>query len=58
LADYLFDLCQTYSSFYQRLPFLKAEPGIRESRVRLCGIVATVLGNGLELLGISTPERI
>lgn len=58
LADYLYDLCQTYSSFYQRLPFLKAEPGIRESRVRLCGIVATVLGKGLELLGISTPERI
>ncbi len=58
LADYLYDLSQTYSSFYQRLPFLKAEPGVRESRVRLCGLVATVLGKGLDLLGISTPERI
>ncbi len=58
LADYLYDLSQTYSSFYQRLPFLKAESGVRESRVRLCGLVATVLGNGLDLLGISTPERI
>ena len=58
LADYLYDLSQTYSSFYQRLPFLKADAGIRESRVRLCGIVALVLGKGLDLLGISTPERI
>lgn len=58
LTDYLFDLAQTYSSFYQQLPFLKAEAGVRESRVRLCGLVATVLGRGLALLGIATPERI
>lgn len=58
LTDYLFDLAQTYSSFYQQLPFLKAEAGVRESRVRLCGLVATVLGRGLKLLGIVTPERI
>ncbi|NLB70021.1 MAG: arginine--tRNA ligase [Lentisphaerae bacterium] len=58
LADYLFDLAQAYSSFYQRVPFLKAEEGIRESRIRLCGIVAGVLSKGLSLLGINTPERI
>jgi arginyl-tRNA synthetase len=58
LADYLYALCQTYSTFYQNVPFLKAEEGIRESRVRLCGIVARVLGQGLRLLGIETPDRI
>ena len=58
LTDYLYDLAQTYSSFYQNVPFLKAEEGIRESRVRLCGIVAKALGKGLELLGIETLERI
>lgn len=58
LADYLFDLAQTYSSFYQNVPFLKAEEGVRESRVRLCGAVAAVLRKGLDLLGIETPERI
>jgi arginyl-tRNA synthetase len=58
LADYLFDLAQSYSSFYQQLPFLKAEQGVRESRVRLCGLVAAVLRRGLELLGIVAPERI
>lgn len=58
LADYLYELCQVYSSFYQNVPFLKADEGLRESRVRLCGIVARVLGQGLQLLGIETPDRI
>ena len=58
LCDYLFDLAQTYSSFYQNVPFLKAEAGIRESRVRLCGLVARTIKTGLDLLGIETRERI
>ena len=58
LADYLYDLAQTYSSFYQNVPFLKAEAGVRESRVRLCGLVAGTLRTGLNLLGIKTPARI
>jgi arginyl-tRNA synthetase len=58
LADYLYDLTQVYSSFYQNVPFLKAEEGVRESRVRLCDSVARVLGQGLELLGIRTLDRI
>jgi len=58
IADYLYDLAQTYSTFYQTVPFLKAARGVRESRVKLCGIVALVLGTGLDLLGIQTPERI
>ena len=58
LTDYLFDLAQTYSTFYQNVPFLKAPEGVRESRVQLCAAVARVLGKGLDLLGIETPERI
>ncbi len=58
LADALYDLSQAYSSFYQNVPFLKADAGIRESRVRLCDLVAQVLRRGLALLGIDTPDRI
>ncbi len=58
LADALYELSQVYSSFYQNVPFLKAEAGIRESRVRLCDLTAKVLRNGLSLLGIDTPDRI
>ena len=58
LAEYLFDVAQTYSSLYQNVPFLKADAGIRESRVRLSGLTALVLRKGLDLLGIETPDRI
>jgi arginyl-tRNA synthetase len=58
LADYLYSLASTYSTFYQNVPFLKAPEGLRESRIRLCRVVAKVLKQGLDLLGIETPERI
>ncbi|MBM4152120.1 MAG: arginine--tRNA ligase, partial [Kiritimatiellaceae bacterium] len=58
MTDYLFDLSQAYSSFYQNVPFLKADQGPRESRIRLCALTAAVLRKGLSLLGIETPERI
>jgi arginyl-tRNA synthetase len=58
LADYLFGLSQLYSSFYQRSPVLKAAPAVRDSRIRLCAMVAQVLAEGLGLLGIRTPRRI
>ena len=58
LADYLYDLSQTYSSFYQNVPFLKADEGTRESRIRICALTAAILKKGLSLLGIETPERI
>ena len=58
LADHLFALAQLYSSFYQRFPILKADAAVRDSRARLCTLVARVLREGLGLLGIATPERI
>lgn len=58
LADYLFSLSQTYSSFYQRSPVLKADAAVRDSRIHLCAMVAQVLAEGLGLLGIRTPRRI
>ena len=58
LADYLFGLSQAYSSFYQQSPVLKSETAVRDSRIRLCAMVAQVLGEGLALLGMRTPRRI
>ena len=58
LADYLYELASAYSTFYQNVPFLKAPEGVRESRVRLCVVVAKLLRQGLKLLGIETPDRI
>ena len=58
LADYLYQLSQLYSSFYQSSPVLKAELAVRDCRIRLCDAVSKVLRGGLTLLGIPTPERI
>ena len=58
LADYLYELCQLYSSFYQNVPFLTSEPGTRESRIKICRLTAIILKRGLQLLGIETRERI
>jgi arginyl-tRNA synthetase len=60
LADYLYQLCQLYSTFYQSSPVLKdgTAPEVRDSRIRLCAAVSTVLQAGLKLLGIPTPERL
>lgn len=58
LCDYLFGLAQLYSSFYQRSPVLRAAPTTRESRIKLCAMVADVLREGLGLLGIVAPRRL
>lgn len=58
LADYLYELSSAYSTFYQNVPFLKAPEGLRESRVNLCVVVSRILRQGLNLLGIETPDRI
>jgi arginyl-tRNA synthetase len=36
---------------------LRAEGAVRESRLVLCDLTARVLGRGLTLLGIGTPDR-
>jgi arginyl-tRNA synthetase len=58
LCGYLFDLAQTFSVFYEGCPVLKgADEATRASRLTLCGATLDVLATGLDLLGISSPER-
>jgi arginyl-tRNA synthetase len=35
-----------------------AEPALSRHRLRLCAAAAQVLRNGLELMGVSAPERL
>jgi len=58
LTDYLFDLANAFSSFFEECPVLKAEsPERRDSRLALCDLTARTLKFGLELLGIDVVER-
>ena len=58
LCTYLFELAGTYTTFFETCPVLKApDPAVRESRLALCAATASVLGTGLAVLGIETPDR-
>ncbi|MDA1292618.1 MAG: arginine--tRNA ligase [bacterium] len=57
LANYLFDLCQDYNSFYNDDPILKAEEPARSFRVYLTRLTADVIKTGAQLLTISVPDR-
>jgi arginyl-tRNA synthetase len=57
LCNYLYELSGHFARFYEKCPVLKAETGERATRFALCDSTARVLKQGLELLGIDTPER-
>ena len=57
LATYLLELARAFHSFFEACPVLKAEEGVRNSRLVLCDTTARVLEKGLSLLGIAVPER-
>ncbi|VFA96293.1 Arginine--tRNA ligase [Nocardia cyriacigeorgica] len=59
LAGYLYALAQTFTSFYEACPVLKAEdPRVRGNRIALCQLTGDTLAKGLGLMGIAAPERI
>ncbi len=57
LANYLFELANSFHSFYEACPVLKSEEPIRSSRLALSDLTGRVLQKGLELLGIKVPEK-
>jgi arginyl-tRNA synthetase len=58
LCQYLYELAQTYSTFYDKCHVLKAadEP-TRQSRLHLCRLVERVMTDGLTLLGVKLLDR-
>lgn len=57
LTQYLFELCQSYNSFYNVESILQAEESLRKLRLALTELTADVLHIGAELLTIRVPER-
>lgn len=57
LANYLFELANTFHAFYEACPVLKSAGLQRESRLELCDLTARMLKTGIGLLGIEVPER-
>jgi arginyl-tRNA synthetase len=57
LCGYLYDLAGAFMSFYEACPVLKAEGETRSSRLALCGLTASTMAAGLDLLGIRVVEQ-
>lgn len=58
MCAYLFDTAGLYTTFFENCPVLRAsDEATRDSRLVLCALTAAVLGQGLTLLGIETPQR-
>ena len=57
LANYLFELANSFHTFYEACPVLKSEEPTRGSRLALCDLAGRVLQGGLDLLGIKVPEK-
>jgi len=57
LANYLFELANSFHTFYEACPVLKADEPTRTSRLALSELTARTLQRGLDLLGIQVPEK-
>ena len=54
LATYLYELAQTFHSFYEQCPVLNSEEQTRNTRLALCEATSKVLKHGLGLWYLST----
>jgi arginyl-tRNA synthetase len=58
LCGYLFEVAGSFTTFFETCPVLQAEaPALRDSRLVLCALTASVLACGLGVLGIDAPDR-
>ena len=58
IAIYLFQLAQSFNSFYAALSIVNAENEEKKQlRLKIASLVATILSSGMLLLGINVPEK-
>ena len=57
VANYLRTIANDLHVYYNAQQVLVAEDSLRQARVSLLLAVRQVIGNGLKLLGVSTPEK-
>ncbi|MBY0356525.1 MAG: arginine--tRNA ligase [Candidatus Obscuribacterales bacterium] len=57
ICEYLFELSQKFNQFYEACPVLNAPEPLRTSRLILCDLTARTIQAGMNVLGITLPER-
>jgi arginyl-tRNA synthetase len=56
ITNLAFELARDFNDFYKKCPVLKAEPGVREYRLRLVAAARQTIANALNLLSIQAPD--
>lgn len=54
---YLMELAGLFHPYYNKNRVVTEDPELTAARLLLCGAVATVVANGLKLLGVSAPDK-
>jgi arginyl-tRNA synthetase len=58
IANYVYGAAKTFNSFYTVHSVLKAESEEKKQlRLQLCQLTASIISEGMQLLGIKVPER-
>ena len=57
VANYLNDIANCFHKFYADCRIISEDDTLTKARVALTSATKTVIGNGLELLGINAPEK-
>lgn len=57
LCNYLFELAERFTTFYENCPVLSAGDEVKMSRLALCVLTARTIDSGLNLLGIDALDR-
>ena len=57
ITRYVVDLAQKFNRFYNQMPILTDDEALTQSRILLTKCVNITIKNGLNLLGIETPEK-
>ncbi|MEL6862006.1 MAG: arginine--tRNA ligase [Pseudomonadota bacterium] len=59
VCEHVYALSQAFSAFYAACPIFKdgVDPAVRASRLALCRTVLHQLETGLQIIGITAPER-
>ncbi len=56
LTNLAYEMARAFTDFYNQCPVLKAEPKVRDFRLRLVAASRQAIANLLKLLGIQAPE--
>ena len=56
ITNHAYELAKAFNEFYNSCPVLKAEPAVRDARLRLVAAAQNAIHNALSVLGIPVPE--